>query len=310
MTEIATTFVHSMDIKDGFIEPFKENVTPLSVGIQSRSILDKDASLEGAISTFRVEAYSNSTTDTTILLPGIVYHTATTFEHQIPELASLKQTVVGVNYSDNLYSQALLTSQIVDFIKNPENKDREITLLGVSLGAGTIIDLLGNADPEAVKNVRRVIMLGAIYSDKDVLHGAIGKAFRLANKMTPDGVVKRFVPLAKRLFRTDPMYALSNGAGIRDVRSQVLNVSNESLANRTKALGETKAIEDLGTIEGIPALFGWWEEDYASPEARQKLKDLFLLKAEFSIDGHHGWTSSNANQINAAISGFFSHQNA
>lgn len=305
MTEIATTFAYSKDIKDVFPETFRENVTSLSVGIQSRRILDRDASLQGAISTFNVEAYSNSATGITILLPGIVYHCATTFKHQIPELASLKQTVVGVNYSDNLYSQALLTSQITDFINNPENRDKQITLLGVSLGAGTIIDLLGNADTEAVKNIRGVVMLGAIYSDKDFLNGTIGKAFRLANKMTPDAVVKRFIPLAKRLFRADPMYAVSDRTGIPSASNQVLNVSNESLTNRTRALGETKAVEDLGTFEEIPALFGWWQEDYASPEARQKLQDLFPRKDEFSIDGHHGWTSSNAGQINAAISSFF-----
>ena len=306
MTEIATTFAYSKDANGAFSETFKENVTSLSVGIQSRRILDKDASLQGALSTFTIEADSSSATGVTILLPGIVYHSPTTFRHQIPELASLKQTVVGINYSDSLYSQTLLTSQITDFINNPKNRDKQITLLGVSLGAGTIIDLLGNADAETVKNIRRVIMLGAIYSDQDILNGTIGKAIRLANKMTPDAVVKIFAPLAKRLFRADPMYADPDETGTLSADRQVSNVSNESLANRTRALGETKAAEDLGKFEEVPALFGWWQEDYASPEARQKLQDLFPQRAEFSIDGHHGWTSSYADQINTAISGFFS----
>jgi hypothetical protein len=305
MTEIAATFTGSTAIEAGFVGASKENVTTLSIGIRSRDILDKDTSLAKAISTLKIEADSSSTTGITILLPGIVYHPSATFEYQIPELASLRQTVVGINYSDNLYSQELLKAQIVDFVNNPENKDREITLLGVSLGACIIIDLLGNTDIKEVKNLKRAIMLGTIYSDKDILNGPFGKAFRLANKMTPDVVVGKFVPLVKRLLRADPMYTLSDRA-----KNQVQNVSNEALVDRINAFGKTKAIEALGKIEDISVLFGWWKDDYASPETRQKLKTLFQRKEEFLIDGHHGWTSSNANQINTAISRFFSHQNA
>lgn len=282
-------------------------ITALSIGERSKKLLKEDQTLENAVSTFIPLASPRNSGSIAILLPGILHTTQTVFEHQIPMLSSFGHNVVGINYSDRAYSQELLRAQIIDFIRNPKNQDKEITLLGVSLGAGTIIDLLGNTDIEKVKNVKRAIMLGTIYSDKDIINGPFGKAFRLANKMTPDVVVRKFVPLAKRLCRVDPMYAGTDNSRNEELKAEVQNVSNQALVTRTKAIGNTRTIEEVKTIDRVSVLLGWWEDDYASPEARQKLKNLFPRKEEFLIDGHHGWTSSNAKQINTAISRFFSH---
>lgn len=285
-------------------------ITALSIREKSRKLLEEDQSLEGAISTFTVEASFPSSQSIALLLPGIVHAPQTVFEHQISTLSGLGHDVIGINYSDSAYSQELLKAQIADFIKNPINQDKAITLIGVSLGACIIIDLLGNANTDELKNVKNAIMLGTIYSVADLKNGPFGKLLRFANKTTPKPVAERFASLARMLFRVDRLYAGKDDSRSEELKAELHNVSGQALVARTKAIGNTRAIEELGRIDDVSVLLGWWEDDYASPEARQKLKNLFPRKEEFLIDGHHGWTSSNASQINAAISRFFSHQNA
>lgn len=309
MTEAISNLGHIKLPEYGFANDHRI-ITALSIREKSRKLLEENHSLEGAISTFTTEASSPNSRSIALLLPGIIHAPQTVFEHQIPTLSGLGYDVVGINYSDSAYSQELLKAQIADFIKNPINQDKAITLIGVSLGACVIIDLLGDAATDELKNVKNAIMLGTIYSVADLKNGPFGKLLRLANKTTPKPVAERFASLARMLFRVDRLYAGKDGSRSEEIKTELRNVSGQALVARTRAIGNTRAIEELGRIDDVSVLLGWWEDDYASPEAKQKLKDLFPRKEEFLIDGHHGWTSSNADQINAAISGFFSHQNA
>lgn len=286
----------------------KADLTQLSLGEKSKNLLTKDQSLESAINTFSVEASSPGSKSITLLLPGIIYAPKTAFEYQIPTFSGLNHDVIGINYSNSAYSQELLKAQIIDFINNPQNQNKEITLIGVSLGACIIIDLLGNNDESELKNVKNAILLGTLYSDADLKNGPFGKVVRLANRITPELIAERFVPLAKKLFRVDPLYAGVNGSKTKELKTELADVSSQALVDRTKAVGNTKPIEELRKIDSVSVLLGWWEDDYASPEARQKLEDLFPVREEFLINGHHSWTSSGASQINQAIQRFFSHQ--
>lgn len=308
MTEAISNLGHIKLPEYGFANDHKA-ITALSIREKSRKLLEEDHSLEGAISTFTTEASSPNSRSIVLLLPGIIHAPQTVFEHQIPTLSGLGHDVVGINYSDSAYSQELLKAQIADFIKNPINQDKAITLIGVSLGACVIIDLLGDAYTDELKNVKTAIMLGTIYSVADLKNGPFGKLLRLANRTTPKPVAERFASLARMLFRVDRLYAGKDGSRSEEIKAELRNVSGQALVARTKAIGNTRAIEELGRIDDVSVLLEWWEDDYVSPEAKQKLKDLFPRKEEFLINGHHGWTSSNADQINAAISGFFSHQN-
>ena len=287
----------------------KTDLTHLSLGKKSKLLLEQNQALSDAISTFTVEASSPSSGNVALLLPGIVHTPRVVFEHQIPTFSELKYNVIGINYSDNAHSQELLKAQIADFIGNPVNSGKAITLVGVSLGAGAIIDLLANAGIGEFSNVRNAIMLGTIYSLADLKNGPLGNAFRLADRFARGPVAERAVRLGKRFLKVDRLYAGTDGSRSAEVKNELQSISDQALLERLTAIsGNTKDAEELGTIKDVPVLFGWWEEDYASPEARQKLEGLFPNRRKFLIDGHHGWTSSGAAHINGAIEKFLSPQ--
>lgn len=284
----------------------ENDLTIFSLGEKSTKLIGENPQLKNTVSTFTTEGPILDSKKIALLLPGIIHTTQVVFEYQIPVLSKLDHDVIGINYSNQAYSQDMLNAQIIDFITNPKNQAKEITLVGVSLGAYAIIDLFGKSnDGNKLTNVKNAILLGTIFSVADLKNGPFGKALKLSSKFAHGPTVERFIPLVKRFIRADVLYAGIDGSRKERLQSERNNLSNKALLDRIEIFGNVGAVEELNNINNVSALFGWWEDDYASPEAKQRLGSLFPNNEEFTINGHHGWTSSNATQINEAINRFF-----
>lgn len=270
----------------------------LSIGANTKKLLELDVLLTTAINTFSSDVdLRDEKNKLAVFLPGLVIYANTTFGNQMSLFRSNGYSIVGIDYSKEAHSQPLLKAQIVDFLSCPEIRNRKVTLIGMSLGAGTIIDTLAQQGKDGLTNVEKVVLLGTVYSNEDIKNSIFGKALSFANRLTPEMVAKRFAPLAKRIFQLDPLHEV-------ETREEVYEITSKALIDRAKEIGKTNPIEDVNQFPNIHALIGWWEDDYASSQARERLENLFPYRDVFTIPGHHSWTRTGAEAINSAISAF------
>jgi hypothetical protein len=235
----------------------------------------------------------------TVLLPGIVISPDIVYRNQSKLLSSMGQNVATVEYSNQGYSQELISAQLLDFVES-QGSDQKINLIGLSIGARAIIDALSSFPDEAKQKVDSIILLGLIYSDLDLKNDFFGKLTHIANRIAPDQVLSRLSGLVKKYIKTDPMFESDTNSGDL-VRQQVEELSPEVIVDMFNALSRSEPIKAVKPFNGIKAGIGWWYDDHASSSARNRALNLFNSPHEFTIQGHHGWTETGAEDINAAI---------
>lgn len=245
----------------------------------------------------------------TILLAGTLGRAGHTFSAQIPFLQELSTKPVWVDYSNARASQEMLRAQLLDFADSLLVEEREVNLVGVSLGADVIMNL-DIQEPDAEGRISRQVLAGPLFSREDFKdawpHNLVRNVGRIINN---EPVVKFVMPYARRFIKVedDPLLAPQHEE-IAESRNRVTDLA---LAERTLPILKSGPIEEHGKITTIPTLLIFWENDESRPERRQVIADSFTNPVVMEIPGNHGWMLSSADYINPALEEFlFSREQA
>ena len=280
------------------------DVSNLAFGERTRGILERNSGKRHAMSRFTVNPWALEFPSDTLLLPGTVVGAETTFGSQLPEVEEQEGAVL-VDYSDTDFYPPLLRAQVMDLLDSPLVSGKSIKLVGMSLGAANIMDLLFH-EKEAQERVGNVFLLGPIFSSHDVNLGRLIERLRAVHSITPDLVRAGLTPAAVRattLIRRrikidpDPM--------IGDSSEEINKVSNRSLFERVFSILRRERIERYVERFGCittPAILVRWHKDESRPERHEAIASAFERPRVEHIPGSHGWTHTSAGYINPLLS--------
>lgn len=283
-------------------DPRYIDISHWAEGDRVRGILGNNFGARKARATFSTKPGDFGNEPVTILLPGTLIPASQTFQDQIPVLQELGKPVL-IDYSNDSFSTEMLGAQIMDFIDSPLARDRRVDLVGVSLGAANIIDLLLE-EPEARDRVDKVVLMGALYSSHDFKPSRLNNALRRAKQLglVREPIVKAVMPLARSRIKVehDPELALHEEA-IRESRRRV---SNRALSERLYSIFNRGSIEIREKID-IPALFIFWQKDESIAPRQGVMIDAVTNPSMGIVSGNHGWTLRSAPEINPQLEWFF-----
>lgn len=277
------------------------DVSRLSQSDRFREILEKDFTRRDAAASFTTTPGIFDQDSVTLLLVGTLGRASDIFQEQVPTLQDLGTKPVLVDYSNQSASQQLLRAQLMDFMDSPLVEGRRISLVGVSLGAYSIIDLAIN-EPSAMERVDRQILLGPLFSRHDFKDDLPHNLVRRAGRVVNDGTVKFAMPYVRGHIKVDddPMLA-GQHQEVLDAKKQVTHLA---LSERTLPILTNSPIERYGKITDTPTLIVFWENDETSPQRREVIASAFVDPVVRSVSGNHGWMLSSAGQINPLLSEF------
>ena len=278
------------------------DLTEFSLGTRMRElgIGEDDLESDARVNTFRTAGAFNPRLPTTLLLPGIAIEADVTFQHQI-EVLKIHGNVVYVDYANQVFDQEVLRAQILDFMESDAARREGANLMGLSFGSSAILDLLVESPEADLSKLRRVILLGAIFSPDD-LGETLGKFIRSAGSNA-----HRVKTHVKKVL--DKEYFTSGIFNEEDVIAGINEDSDGALVARNQVVSKREFnIEDIeGPPRDIPALLIWWSgRAEVQPDRQHIIADYFTETVIARIPGLHGQVATQAKFINPLVDGFLS----
>lgn len=280
------------------------DVSHWTLGQKSRSLLERQITKRDAKSRFLASPQAFQAPSVTLFFPGTVIRAESTFARQIPQVEANSGAVL-IDYSDSDFHLDLLRAQVVDFMDSPLISKKRVTMVGMSLGAANIIDLLFN-EKEAQARVDKVVLLGTVFSSHDLNPQRVIERLRAIHSVTPELARARLTPAAvkaatliRRRVKIDP------DPMIGDKSEEINRVSNKSLLERLASILRRERIEQTVSRLGrlvTPATFLRWENDETDPARHDIITRAFQRATVLQIPGSHGWTHTSADYINPSLS--------
>jgi|SRR3989344_909715 len=280
------------------------DVSHWAFGDRSRTLLQRQIGKRQARSRFIASPQAFELSSVTLFLPGTVVQAESTFGKQIPVVEE-NSGVVLVDYSDVDFHLPLFRAQIMDFLDSPMVLGKRVSMVGMSLGAANIIDLLFS-EKKAQDRIERVVLLGTVYSSHDLNPKRVIQRARAMHSITPEIARAKLTPVAVRTatfirkrvkIDPDPM--------IGDKSEEIDKVTNKSLLERLASILRRERIEQtvarLGRLP-TPATFIRWEIDESDPQRHEIITQAFQRVTVAHIPGSHGWTHTSAEYINPLLS--------
>lgn len=275
------------------------DVSHWAEGDRVRGILGNNFGARKARATFSTKPGDFGNEPVTILLPGTLIPASQTFQDQIPVMQELGKPVL-IDYSNDSFSTEMLGAQIMDFIDSPLARDRRVDLVGVSLGAANIIDLLLE-ESEARDRVDRVVLLGALYSSHDLKPGRLQNFLKKAKEkgLINNSTVRAAMPFARHKIKVDHDPKLAEQEDV--IKESVGHVTDRALSERIHSILRRDPIEEQAQLDSPPALLIHWQNDESEARRQVKLANVFTHSRLNIVSGKHGWTLTSGVGINSML---------
>lgn len=300
--EIAREEYNSL-LEASYHDPRYVYVSHWAEGERVREVLRRNFGAREAKNTFRTTPGHFGNGPVTIFFPGTLVPADIIFQKQFPVIEGIGSMPVLVDYPHKRFSQKMLRAQIIDIINSPLAEGREVNLVGFSLGAANVLDLLIE-EPEARERIDRVVLMGALFSSHDFKDDPIYNAVKILRRY---GVVRESTIRAfMRFFRNrvkvdhDPLLLSQEGA----ISDSIRDVGNRALSERVSSVLTRMQIESHGNITDIPALLIHWKNDESEVPRQEAIAGAFSQPETALISGNHGWTLMSAPEINPLIVSF------
>lgn len=207
----------------------------------------------------------------TIVIAGFVPDSTETIEFQRPLLRKYG-SIYYVNYPRNGFSRELFAAQLTDMIADVTHREGKPLLLGVSFGAGILVDFLRNGSELIHECIRGVVLVSPVICTADLIRPAdkrkdgirfLESSLEKIVKANPDNRadLEKQVERSRRCFQA----LFAAGAGNRTlggkhlaIRKKIMDVLALTSARggyeRVKALRELDFPDGSGSVFSGPTL--------------------------------------------------------
>ena len=199
----------------------------------------------------------------TVVIGGFVPDATEALEFQRPLLRSYG-SIYYMNYSRNGFSARMFNAQLADLLDDLYSRGKRPVIMGISFGAGLLVDFLRQADEEIHKRIKGVMLVSPVLCTQDLVRqdGERAGGVRMiesnlrkilkADPADPEGLNKQ-LERARRCF-----------VGLFEAGADNRVLSTRHLAIRRKIFGVLETTSALGGYQRVLALRDFSELKYGS----------------------------------------------